>query len=489
MAGNYKTRIMMIAYGLLIATLPPLAMYLVFVMKIENTMIFYTMAGIMWVLSGVIAFKMVSTWEHSSHVIYYDEEPRLLDVLQNVHGDLTAFKNYFDAFFKQYKTFFGKDAIQAIYISAFENDSTIGFTKIDFQENESNQAVGYTIPSYADIVLQKTELIAPFLSTNRRALTHADIKHLADYSNLALPGTMIYPLVNDEIGVLGMWVLTVNEIDSDKSPALVISSARYVLEDILTIVYYATKKRKGSVSESHFALLYQQIVNLINVVLHEINTPLAIIKGNLMMVKTMKKMTSETFTQIDQMTDRISRRMTKMATYANAIVQRQNDTNSTMKVREVVSWLQQEYTSGAEYIAREKQNKVKISIEQRELYERRVVCNAIVLASLYEIMENCVLYSPPKHEVVLLVKYRHSPSGKDTINFVFKNYGTITPEVLETYKRLSTTVDYMQHSSNEKGMGIGLALSYTAITKSGGTLEITNQDKQTVTVDVHLPVE
>jgi len=481
-----KLNISMIMYGVALASIVPVLTIILKALHIPDKLYFPIIGG-SWLLGIALVFKIIGLWERGNHIIYHDEEANLLDLLQETHGDLTLFYDYTR---EMIQSEFGAEAQSDIYVTIFENDARYGFAKVHFIEDRDGVS-SFTIGKYADITIPKNEVISKYFGLDHRTLFKKDIKNVIAYANVALPGSLVFPLLNDEVGLIGIWCLTIPaDVKPDQSPSVVLASARCVLENILTAIYYKNRSnREAPATSTSQALLYHQIINLVNIVLHEIQTPTAVIKNNLFLIKKTGKLTKETFQLLEEMADRIGSRISKMSTYANTILERKDIDHEIngMKVIDVAKWLRDEYANRLEPIAREKKNRTSLRIDPKDIQNKMMVCNSVILQALFEVMENAVRYAAPGTNVSIDITYRPRPT-KSTINFVITNTGYIPDEVIEKYKHTSTSADFLYHSSEERGIGIGLSLAHAAIARAGGTISLRNTERHTVIVDIDIPV-
>lgn len=486
MKREIKIKAMMVIYGIGLASAVPALSIFMRYFHTDDEM-FYLIIGVSWLICLFFAFKLIGLWEKGNHLIYHDEESSLLNILQESNGDLVAFQNYSLHFIRKE---FGGKADSEIYLKTYENDVETGFAKVNFVI-DNDDVVSYSVSQYGDIKLPKNEVVRKFFGIDRRVLFENELKKLAEFGHIKLPGTIVYPLINDEKGLLGIWCLTIPvKIKPQDSPAIVFSSARYILENICTINYYKNRSVRADQNNSiYHSLIYNQIVNLVNIVMHELQTPIAIIKGELFMFRHTGKMKKESLNNIETAVERISSRVAKMAAYAETIIYRNSDEKQgqyAKKVIDIAKDLQMEYQRNLESIAKSKHNRVSLRIESKDAQQKEVICNSVVQQALYEIMENAVRYSNPGTLITVDITYRPRPT-KNTVQFLFRNVGKIDPKVIEKFKITATAKDFENHSSTEGGIGIGLSLAHSAIAQAGGTMEIRTGENLSVIVDVDLP--
>lgn len=487
--GKMKITALMIVYGIVISAITPMLILVSEYLK-DQLVYYYAITLIGFIIQVVLIIQLIRLWERGSHVIYHDEEADLLQMIRNIQGDLVSFNEYLDNFLKSK---YSKEAKHEIYVSTYENDIKIGFSKIVFNKEARSGAPYYTVPVYAELILKKTDAIAPFFSLERRVLEKKDIKSLVTYGNVSLPGTMIFPLMNNERGVMGLWIIYLPDgknIDFGNSPAAIVSSARFLLENILTIRHYKEKPIKSNISgQNQYLLMYNQIINMINVVVHEIQTPVSIINSYMMLIKHKGQITVPQINTLMEQTERISKRLTKMMMYANAMLPRAKDTQEpeAIKIQSVIDWLKDNYKSALSTLGNEKQIKVNLSVS-KEIIQKEIANNSLMLQALYEILENAVLYAPPKTPITIKVGIQKSAERQSSVFFIFQNSGMIPIEVLENYRQMAATDDFKNHSSAERGAGFGFAMASMIISQMKGELNIKNETDHRVTIKVDLPL-
>lgn len=436
-------------------------------------------------LSFLIA-KLFLFWDKGTHLIQSDEQKKLLELIDYVHGDLSEFFAYFDDFLTHY---YGEDASHSVYLSVFENDANVGLGKIEFGIHEDGFKF-YNLPTYQEFLLPKNDLTANLLNLKRRPALVSDLESLR-MLGVSLPGTLVFPLLSSDGTVLGLWSLDVgDEYEPTDSPMMVISFAHLILEGLLFNIYLQKNNSKSNEhSQSAVEVMnFNQAVNIVNIILHEIATPMAIVRNNVSLMKRGIQLDAQMVHQMETTIDRITKRIGKMARYANLINSEVKMASDCMTVGDVIHWLQNEYKKNKlnEVAVRQGKN-ISINVMPEHAIKKNVLCTPIALSGLYEILENAIIYSPKQHDIQVKIQYTKD-SQRSGFIFSFTNYGTLNNKVLENYKYVATSTNFMEHSSAEKGIGIGLPLAFMSVSKMGGNLELRNIDNNRyVLAQIFLP--
>lgn len=470
------------ALGLVISMIAPVFIYACFVFHLfENQTSVLIAAGVSWVVSVLIFIRTILAWEHGAHIIQRTEEGGLLNLFSFVHDDLVSFNQYMENFLRKE---YGKGSTQILFLVNFINDSSFGLSKVIFNPDLKT----YSTPPYNDLVLPRNDSTAVLFSEERHVLNKQFLAEINVLTSSPVPGDIVFPLINDARGLLGLWCITLpNRKPNDaEAPDMVLAMGRYILENLVTN-HELRRKHANDGKDSHTTVIsYQQIVNLVNVVLHEVATPISVIRNTVSMMRKGIALTPQQIDQVDEMTIRLQRRMAKMAAYANTIGGKDANDTEGRTVENILENLKDGITkNNLATIAQERGKRIRVEILPDDLRTRVVNCSEVASKALWEIMENAITYSPAQSVIYLRISSLTRPNQSGAIRFHFLNKGHIPDEVLETYKHVGTAQDLMKHGSNNKGIGIGLALAFVAITRGAGSMAVSNQDDM-VAVEVYL---
>lgn len=465
-------------------TFVPLSSYLLTYLQVSRE-IHLGVLFLLWV-AGVIGIGVaLRYWEESVHVISHEEEDRIIHLLKMTHN-LSTFAQFFDEYLQE---FGGPHLTHSIYVKSYENDASLGLTKVAYGEDGSVK-----IGNYADLIIPANETTFEYLLKRDAVIKREEVQALARNLNISLPGGLIYPIVHPTHGVLGIWVIQdeIDNISRETPPVMVFAVGRWVLTHLLLDYHLEQNRESGVLSdnrESYYQMQYAQTVNLLWVFTHELQTPLAKIYTYLSLWRKRNSFNPDEVEMLLESTRSLSQRISKFAEYARQLTEKPEDNHTLVRsVASLFTELQTVYKKQLLDKANAKGVKVKTQLPSN-LAEMKVKYNAGVIKGIAELLENAIVYSPKSSNVFIQVTLHRLPR-QSIIRLAVINTGDIDPRQVEYFNRLSYQNEFLTHSSLQRGLGIGLNLANVMISRAGGDIRLhrVNTIPPTVRAEIDLPV-
>lgn len=209
---------------------------------------------------------------------------------------------------------------------------------------------------------------------------------------------------------------------------------------------------------------------------HELRTPLTVIKGNMALMRKMKKLDTEALVSMEQEVDRLTRLVGDLLLLAQAESRRMPLDIKCIELDKLLL----EVFKQMRLLAGEKLKVVLSEIDQVQVMGDRDRLKQVFL----NLAGNAIQYTPKEGEVSLALR-----KTEEQAMVIISDTGPGIPEedlphIFERFYR----GDHSRARRNDESFGLGLSIAYWIVHNHGGVIDVSSQPGKGSTFCVRLPI-